>query len=58
MIDQYDGQGGSYIADPKTGARTLIERTSEIAEPTASAPAPAPALADAPVPADEPAELE
>lgn len=25
--DEYAGQGGSYLLDPKTGRRTLIERT-------------------------------
>ena len=28
-MDEYDGIGGSYIADPETGARTLVERTQE-----------------------------
>lgn len=27
MADEYDGVGGSYIIDPKTGKRTLVERT-------------------------------
>ena len=27
MIDEYSGQGGSYILDPETGKRTLIKRT-------------------------------
>jgi len=27
MVDEYWGQGGTYLADPKTGKRTLIERT-------------------------------
>lgn len=27
MVDEYDGVGGSYLVDPKTGKRTLIERT-------------------------------
>lgn len=27
MIDEYSGQGGSYIFDPETGKRTLIRRT-------------------------------
>ncbi len=31
MDDQYAGQGGSYILDPETGERTLVERTSEAA---------------------------
>ncbi len=34
MADEYDGMGGSYVADPKTGKRKLVERTNE--------PAPAP----------------
>lgn len=35
--DEYHGQGGSYVLDPKTGRRTLIERTQEPG--TAEAPA-------------------
>lgn len=27
MIDEYQGQGGTYLLDPKTGKRKLIERT-------------------------------
>ena len=27
LVDEYQGQGGSYLLDPKTGKRTLIERT-------------------------------
>ena len=27
--DEYSGQGGSYIMNPDTGKRTLIERTQE-----------------------------
>ena len=27
MVDEYWGQGGTYLADPKTGKRKLIERT-------------------------------
>jgi len=27
IVDEYWGQGGSYLLDPKTGKRTLIERT-------------------------------
>jgi hypothetical protein len=33
MIDEYWGQGGSYLLDPKTGKRKLIERT-EPAQPS------------------------
>lgn len=37
MTDQYEGQGGSYIADPKTGERKLVERTQEAAPAAADA---------------------
>lgn len=33
MVDEYWGQGGTYLADPKTGKRTLLERT-EPAQPS------------------------
>jgi len=33
IVDEYWGQGGSYLLDPKTGKRTLIERT-EPAQPS------------------------
>lgn len=33
-IDEYHGQGGTYLLDPKTGKRKLIERT-EPANPSA-----------------------
>lgn len=26
-VDEYHGQGGSYLLDPKTGKRKLVERT-------------------------------
>lgn len=29
MADEFDGLGGSYVADPKTGKRKLVERTQE-----------------------------
>ena len=29
-IDENDGLGGSYLQDPKTGKRTLIERTEDL----------------------------
>lgn len=32
MVDEYWGQGGTYLLDPKTGVRKLIERT-EPAQP-------------------------
>lgn len=27
--DEHQGQGGSYLLDPATGKRTLVERTQE-----------------------------
>ena len=27
LVDEYQGQGGSYLLDPETGIRTLVERT-------------------------------
>ncbi len=27
MLDEHSGHGGSYLLDPETGVRTLIERT-------------------------------
>ncbi len=32
-MDEYQGQGGTYLLDPKTGKRKLIERT-EPAQPS------------------------
>lgn len=37
MVDDYAGQGGEYLLDPKTGKRTLIERT-EPAQPSEPEP--------------------
>lgn len=37
------GKGGSYLIDPVTGQRTLIERTDAETKPEAAAEAPAPA---------------
>lgn len=31
MLDEFRGQGGSYVIDPATGQRTLVERTAETA---------------------------
>lgn len=44
MNDQNEGLGGSYVLDPETGQRTLVERTgSKLAEVDATnTPAPAP----------------
>ena len=27
VVDEYAGQGGTYLLDPETGIRTLVERT-------------------------------
>lgn len=49
------GKGGSYILDPATGIRTLVQRTEDA--PAAAAPAAPPTVADAPAipaaPADQ-----
>lgn len=37
MVDEYWGQGGTYLLDPKTGKRKLIERT-EPAQPSEPQP--------------------
>lgn len=34
MMDEYHGQGGSYLVDKKTGKRKLIERTQPAPNPT------------------------
>lgn len=33
LVDEYQGQGGSYLLDPKTGKKTLIERTEPATPP-------------------------
>ena len=37
-MDEFEGIGGSYIVDPKTGERTLVERTQENQPPAEQAP--------------------
>ena len=37
--DEFEGQGGSYMLDPATGKRTLVERTEEPADVPAEQPA-------------------
>ena len=32
MLDEFRGQGGSYVVDPVTGDRKLVERTKESSE--------------------------
>lgn len=39
--DEFDGQGGSYVLDPKTGKRVLKERTQDAAEQNQPTDAPA-----------------
>jgi hypothetical protein len=34
MVDEYKGQGGSYLVDLKTGKRKLVERTQPAPHPT------------------------
>jgi hypothetical protein len=29
MSDEFEGMGGSYTVDPKTGKKTLVQRTDE-----------------------------
>lgn len=33
MMDEYQGQGGSYLVDSKTGKRKLVERTQPAPHP-------------------------
>lgn len=49
IIDEFYGVGGSYLLNPKTGKRTLVERTQDaadtpIAQSTTEASDNAPAL--------------
>ena len=37
IVDEFWGQGGTYLLDPKTGKRKLIERT-EPAQPSEPQP--------------------
>lgn len=39
--DEFAGQGGSYVLDPKTGKRVLVERTKEPGQTDQSTDAPA-----------------
>lgn len=36
MIDEYHGQGGTYLLDPKSGKRKLVERTEPVQPQTQS----------------------
>jgi len=46
-MDEYKGQGGSYLVDPKTGKRQLVERTQP-------APHPSPEVASDAISSDPP----
>ena len=46
-IDENEGRGGSYILDPKTGARVLVERTEELVLTIEAEATLAPALPEA-----------
>ena len=37
-VDEYHGQGGTYLLDPKTGKRKLIERTEPAITPAHATP--------------------
>lgn len=41
-MDNHEGAGGSYTVDPKTGIRTLVERTKDAADKAESVPKPKP----------------
>lgn len=49
MSDENEGMGGSYTLDPKTGKRTLVERTEDALLPSPRPDAPAPIVEPAPV---------
>jgi len=51
MTDEFEGQGGSYVLDKKTGRRKLVERTTAPAAASPETPAPA-APGPAPIPPD------
>ncbi len=36
-VDEFHGMGGSYVIDPKTGKRTLVERTLSMDEAASAA---------------------
>lgn len=45
--DEFEGQGGEYLLDPKTGKRTLTSRTAPAPNPTELTDALTDALPDA-----------
>lgn len=46
-VDEFHGQGGCYVMDPKTGKRKLVQRT-EPAAPTTEQPTEPPPADDQP----------
>lgn len=49
-MDENEGKGGSYVIDPKTGLRRLVERTEELPQtgmPADEARAPEPMTEEA-----------
>lgn len=49
MTDEHEGMGGSYTLDPKTGKRTLVERTDDPLFPSPQPAASPPVIEPAPV---------
>jgi hypothetical protein len=47
-MDQYHGQGGTFLIDPETGERVLLERTEEPTPEAASEILPEPPTEPAP----------
>jgi hypothetical protein len=55
ILDEFHGVGGSYLLDPKTGKRTLIERTepNQFSEPLIEELSDASSVPQAPDPGKE-----
>ena len=51
--DEYHGQGGTYLLNPKTGKRQLIERTEPDAQPQPEVTSDAAPDSQAPDPGEE-----
>lgn len=50
MLDEYQGEGGTYSLNPKTGKRKLIEQTKPALQTTQEALSDAPAKPQTPDP--------